>query len=251
MPSISKFITFVSFAFLLSCCTSSQSGFGTRQTVPSVILWAWERPENLKFIDSNEYGVAFLEQTLRVEDAEVNHVPRLQTMKIESQVYLIAVTRIETKRGANAPKEDSDKFISEIVSKIVKSSTLRNVKGVQIDFDAVESERDFYRKIIVGVKQKLRKDTSLSITALASWCAYDLWLKNLPVDEAVPMLFDIGANRKRIEAFLKSQDWNEPLCKRSYGLSINQPTDFELDKERRRYYFNSRSWVKGDLDRIK
>ncbi len=251
MPSISKFIGFVCFALLVSSCTSKTSEFSTQQTVPRFILWAWERPENLKFIDSNQYGVAFLEQTLRIEDAEVIHVPRLQPLKIESKTYLLAVTRIETQRGTEVSKVDADKIIRAIVSKIVKSSTLRNVKGVQIDFDAVESERQFYREIILGVKQKLRKDTSLSITALASWCAYDLWLKDLPIDEAIPMLFDIGTDRKRIEAFLKSQDWNEPLCGKSYGLSINQPSDFELKTGRRKYYFNSRSWIERDLDRIK
>ncbi len=217
-----------------------------------LILWAWERSEDLRFLDPKKFGVAFLEQTLISNGSEVIHVPRRQPLKVESKTYLIAVTRIEMQRGSKINEDNKNRVVREMVSRIVESGSVKNVRGVQIDFDAVESERDFYRTIIDEVRQKLNKDTSLSITALASWCAADLWLKDLPIDEAVPMLFDMGKDDRHIRNLLKSgADWNEPLCKGSYGLSVNQKSDFPLVPERRRYYFNARSWIESDLKTIK
>lgn len=234
-----------------SCGAFRSKNIDPEKNIPPHILWAWERPEDLKFIDRKKFGVAFLEQTLKVNSSEVIHVPRRQPLRVESKTYLIAVTRIETERGSIIRESDSGQIVSEIVSRIVKSSKLENVKGVQIDFDAVESERGLYQKIIREVKQKLGPGSSLSITALASWCAYDTWLKDLPIDEAIPMLFDLGADRKQITSFLKNgEDWNEPLCRKSYGLSVNQPINLALKESRRRYYFNSRSWKKIDLEKI-
>ncbi|HKX29107.1 MAG TPA: hypothetical protein VJ302_15540, partial [Blastocatellia bacterium] len=34
---------------------------------PRIVLWAWERPENLEFIDPGRIGVAFLARTIRLE----------------------------------------------------------------------------------------------------------------------------------------------------------------------------------------
>src|SRR5262249_59556332 len=73
-----------------------------------------------------------------------------------------------------------------------KSATMPHVSGVQVDFDAVESERPFYRDLLTRLRPKLPPTTSLSIPALASWCAADAWLDGLPIDEAVPLLFRIS-----------------------------------------------------------
>ena len=121
---------------------------------PNLILWAWERPEDLRFADVGTTGVAFLEQTLALRGSEVIHIPRRHALKVESVMYLIAVTRIEMKVGSKIDEANYDQMIPEIVSRIVRSSRVKNVRGVQIDFDAVRSQREFYRKIIEQVRQK-------------------------------------------------------------------------------------------------
>jgi hypothetical protein len=35
--------------------------------LPRIILWAWEHPEDLEFLDPNHFGVAFLAQTLTLK----------------------------------------------------------------------------------------------------------------------------------------------------------------------------------------
>jgi hypothetical protein len=45
------------------------------------VLWAWERPEDLSFIDSNKFGVAFLQaQTLTLQGDDVTFSPRHQPL---------------------------------------------------------------------------------------------------------------------------------------------------------------------------
>src|SRR6266511_4369187 len=46
---------------------------------PHIILWAWERPEMLDFIDPDAVGVAFLAGTLSLIDAQVSLRGRAQT----------------------------------------------------------------------------------------------------------------------------------------------------------------------------
>jgi hypothetical protein len=126
------------------------------------------------------------------------------------------------------------------------------VKAIQTDFDVVVSERNFYRDLINELKKDLPAGTPLTITSLASWCVGDSWFNDFPVDEAVPMAFNMGADDKPIRDFLsKGSDWNEPLCRGSYGISVDDPlVNVKFLPGRRFYYFKSRAWEKSDLERL-
>jgi hypothetical protein len=90
----------------------------------------------------------------------------------------------------------------------------------------------------------------LSITALASWCIHDDWLTTLPVDEAVPMLFRMGADRPQIVQHLKSGGVFSPaLCRHSLGISLDEPLP-AMPSGRRVYVFNPRSWSQEDVRKI-
>lgn len=219
--------------------------------MPAKILWAWERPEDLRFIDAEKYGVAFLAQTLILENTEVIFHPRRQSLSVAPSVYLIAVTRIETgKKDSNRPALSGPQ-IEKIVSFIKRTLELPNVKAIQIDFDALVSERSFYKNLIVNLKSQLPENTPLTITALASWCVGDAWFKDFPVDEAVPMAFQMGADSRQVRDFLSmGNDWQEPLCRGSYGFSIDEPLDAKLQPNRRIFYFNPKAWEKSDLEKL-
>jgi hypothetical protein len=81
------------------------------------------------------------------------------------------------------------------------------------------------------------------MTALASFCVGDRWLKDLPVDEAVPMVFRMGIDSERIKNLLTGGDFSEALCRRSYGVALDEPVRTSFDKQRRVYVFNARSWT--------
>jgi len=220
--------------------------------MPPKILWAWERPEDLRFLDVKNFGVAFLAQTLFLEQEEIVYKPRKQPLKLAPETYLIAVTRIETSRDNSKRPVLSDEQKNKVVNYIKKTLELPNIKAVQIDFDALSSERNFYRNLVNDLKKNLPENFPLSITALSSWCVGDAWFNDFPIDEAVPMAFDMGADDKTIRDFLsRDNDWNEPLCRASYGISIDEPLRVNFKPNRRFYYFKSKAWSAGDLERIK
>lgn len=223
----------------------------TSQSNPDIILWAWERPENLEFIENKNIGVAFIAQTLLLKEAEVERIPRRQPLKVPPETKLIAVTRIETDKTKKVSLSELQK--NEIISFIKKTLELPKVSAIQIDFDATVSEREFYRQLLQDLRPALPSNVSLTMTALASWCAADNWLKDLPVDEAVPMAFEMGADDKTIRDFLASgEDWSEPLCQKSYGISINEPLNVKFKSNRKFFVFNSnpRGWQEADLKRL-
>src|SRR5262245_61345327 len=63
---------------------------------PKKMLWAWERPEDLRFIDKEKYGVAFLAQTLTIVGDEILVASRRQPLEVEDGTFIMAVSRIET-----------------------------------------------------------------------------------------------------------------------------------------------------------
>lgn len=221
--------------------------------LPRKILWAWERPENLEFINGQEYAVAFLSQTLVLNGEEVSFRPRRQPLKVNAETKLIAVTRIEAEKTAKTRHALSANQQKAIVARIVKTLNLKNVAAIQIDFDAAVSEREFYRNLLIELRAQLPAHVPLSITALASFCVGDRWLSDLPVAEAVPMIFRMGADDQKIKNFLANgNDFAEPLCRKSYGVATDEPLAAKLDPQRRLYIFKAAAngWSAADLEKL-
>lgn len=97
---------------------------------PKVILWAWERPENLEFLDPERFGVAFLAQTLELQSDEVVFRPRRQPLKIGPATKLIAVTRIESLKNTGRRASLSSAQREELVSQILRTLELKRTRVV-------------------------------------------------------------------------------------------------------------------------
>ena len=218
------------------------------ERMPRVMLWAWERPTDLRFINTREIGVAFLSQTIRLRSGEVEIRPRLQPLNLPNGTTVMAVARVETD-AVNRPSQSAQQR-EQLVVAIADMARLPNVLNIQIDFDALKSEREFYRDVIVDVRRRLPDTVSLSITALASWCTYDDWLSDLPIDEAVPMLFRMAGDAKQIARRLEAgDDFIAPACRHSYGISTDEPRS-GLDLARRLYVFNPDPWTEDTVHTI-
>lgn len=221
-------------------------------SLPPVVLWAWERPEDLTFLDPERFGVAFLAQTLVLNGDEVVFRPRRQPLKVSPTTKLIAVTRVESSKTTRTRAALSDVQMEKLVSLIVKTQQLENVTAVQLDFDATKSERVFYRKLLEQLRVVLPKHVPLSMTALASFCLGDRWLDELPVDEVVPMIFRMGLDNEKIKSFLAAgNDFQEPLCRSSYGVALDEPVKVSFVPPRRLYVFNSKAWSAEDVSSLK
>src|SRR2546423_1559873 len=203
----------------------------SRAGIPKTILWAWERPSDLSFINPNEVGVAFLARTIRLSGDEVIVRPRLQPLNLPNGSTVIAVVRIETDR-MNKPLL-SQKQLTLLTDAVAALATLPSVSAIQIDFDATQSERGLYRNVIVALRARLPETIGLSITALASWCDDDDWISGLPIDEAVPMLFRMGPDRDQVRTLVSSQqEFSAAACRGSYGISTDEPLE-NLDGSKR------------------
>jgi len=248
-----------------------------RMGLPSVMFWAWERPEDLRFLDPHEAGVGFLARSIYlqphadVDDPEHGVLlrPRMQPLEVLPEQPLMAVVRIEVlpakhsaATGAGSESVSSQPFSEaqrqRAAGLIVEAVRLPGVRALQIDFDATQSQQAFYRTLLQDVRQKLPPRMPLSITALASWCVGDSWLDDLPkgtVDEAVPMLFRLGVGSRNFAAFLQAgHDFTEPLCQGSIGVSTDEafsqdllqgkPAISHAWRARRVYVFPPRSLTK-------
>ena len=217
--------------------------------LPRLILWAWERPTDLQNLEPDA-GVAFLSQTLIVRHGAVRIEPRRNPLRVSPRTPLVAVTRIETGNRLNGPPEGgpygndagASGLVTTMAGAIAATLRLPHVRGVQIDFDAVQSERTMYRALVLAVRDALGPDVPLSITALASWCAQDRWLDGLPVDEAVPMLFQMGPVNEPYAGLARSPSGAARECRRSLGTSLDEPLHVRA-AGRRVYVFNAAAWT--------
>lgn len=239
----------VCFALSITFCGSYSEGPSVKDTLmftdgmssfPKIILWAWERPEKLSFIQPDKVGVAFLARTIYLRGDRAVIRPRLQPLIVPDKTRLIAVVRIESDRISPPTLSSSQRV--ETADAIAELSSIRRIGAIQIDFDVKVSERDFYRGLILDLRRRLPDMLPLSITALASWCIYDNWISDLPVDEAVPMLFRMGVERRQVLSYLSScNDFRPAICRNSVGISTDEPLPC-APSGRRVYIFHPRPW---------
>ncbi|HEY0324311.1 MAG TPA: DUF3142 domain-containing protein [Pyrinomonadaceae bacterium] len=214
---------------------------------PKLFLWAWERPEQLSFINPREVGVAFLAKTIYLRGEQFIQRPRMQPLKVPPRTTIVAVVRIEAVRDSPPALNASQQ--AETVAALVEAANAPNVSGLQIDFDAALSERQFYKNLLRDLRPRLPQAMPLSITALASWCIDDNWLDGLPVDEAVPMLFRMGLDEQRIKSYLKEGgQFRSPLCRLSNGVSTDEQVKL-ASPGARTYIFHTQAWTEAAVRR--
>lgn len=224
-------------ALALGQMRGNPSGNGIPQ-LPRTMLWAWERPEDLRFLDAKETGVAFLAGTLFLRGEGVAVAPRMQPLRLAAGTALVAVVRIEPEAPSLSAEQGR-----QAVDAILRLTAARGVVAVQVDYDAPTSQREFYAALLRELRQELPAGMPLSITALASWCLGDNWLDGLPVDEAVPMLFQMGVDNVAVRHHLmQGRDFQAALCRSSLGLATNEPVK-NLPRGRRVYWFHARAWT--------
>jgi hypothetical protein len=209
-----------------SCEYRSRPGF----ELPAVMLWAWQRAENLSFIDTRTTGVAYLAGTARIlPNGFPEFEPRLQPLRLQPGTEVLAVVRIES-AASHHPAQIAP--LVQALSQIVHQPAIR---GLQIDFDARVSERSFYLSLLHALQTQ--SPVPVGVTALASWCEGDRWLEHTGIAEAVPMFFRMGQNEAHNMQVAGS------LCASSIGLSTDEPWPVHRPSGLQRIYvFSPRAW---------
>lgn len=251
------FVTLLILPALILCWMNNSQIFAKPEK-PKVMLWAWEAPSDLRFLDPKRFGVAFLSETITLYDDRIWAKPRMQPLKVPDHTYLVPVIRIE--RSLQHRPTLSEQQLERLTSHIQQRAVQARFSGLQIDYDAKLSERSFYRALLQRLKKQLPARVELSMTALASWCIGDRWLQDIEVDEVVPMLFSMGKDNPVVVRHIRSgKRLDSRTGTMAIGLADGEPdvqdalaadTGNKLLRDRRVYLFSSKGWTEAKVDQI-
>lgn len=210
---------------------------------PQIILWSWQRQDNLSFLKEGS-TVAPLISTLVIKDQNITENRRLNSLKLPKAANVIPVIRIEISKGTKL----TDDTIDNIFYLFKRYIDALSPKIVQIDFDALKSQRGFYKKLL----EKLTYNFShikWTITSLASWCLYDPWIDDLPIDYAIPMFYNLGSQKEKILANLKLNSYKSKKCKSIIGMHAKTMLKLKQN-ENIIFIFTDTPWTKKQYDTI-
>ena len=121
-------VTALSLAVISNCRTKTPPRNRlNEQHFPAIVLWAWERPEDLRSVDTTGFAVAFLAQTLVLKDDEVILKPRHQPLEVAPDTKLMAVTRIESAKQTGERAALSEAQKSRLISLVMRTRELDKV----------------------------------------------------------------------------------------------------------------------------
>ncbi|WBO24707.1 hypothetical protein [Sphingomonas abietis] len=232
---------------MLFCCLFSVGCRRVRPAAPpQLVVWAWERPEDLRFLPQD---VPIAVQTGFVEIAGDGFVARGRRFPLLTNAApRIAVVHIQI--DERDPPDWTPDLRRRVAAAVLHYALVLPVPEVQIDFEVRRSQRNILVDVLHDVRAGLPKPLSLSMTALASWCQ-EGWLDHATADEIVPMLFRMGRGdpslRTRIEA---GGDFLDPRCRHALALSADEPIA-RAPAGRRVYLFDPRSWTRSDFQTIR
>ena len=234
--------------FLVLSVGAVFGSFLYRRPPTRLVLWAWERPEDLRFA-GDDVSVAVLAGTVRLsgEDAVVR--PRLQPALVSAGQTVIGTVHVEIDR--RRPLAWTTAQRGTAAAAILSLTDNPRFAELQVDFEVRASERGVLLDVLRDVRAGLPPGRVLSMTALASWCDTERWLGAAPVDDVVPMLFRMGPGgavlRQRLAA---GGGFADSHCGRSLGVAVDTPL-MGLPAGRRIFLFDPAPWTQGDLAAIR
>lgn len=229
-----------SIAALLTSCRSPSTKPAT------LVLWAWERPEDLRFLNG-QADVALESGSVKLAGDTVISSGRRFPLLID-QPPSTSLVHVEIAR--DHPLDWSPETRAVAAAAILHYATRIATERVQIDFEVRASERHVLLDVLHDLRARLPRTTTLSMTALASWCG-ERWLDAAPVDEVVPMLFRLGRSAAAVrERLAAGRPLADPRCRTALGISLDTPIG-RVPPVDRVYVFDPRSWTPGDFDRAR
>jgi hypothetical protein len=210
-----------------------------RIDLPQLMLWAWDRDDDLRFLDTGDTGVAFLAATLTLRGDGIFLTPRYNRLALPEGIKRVAVVHVKTDH-ATPPLLSGDQMHRFVEALVAVSDEIPH-HMLQVDYEAVASQRAFFIDAIAALRLRL-PGAPISVTALASWCFNETWTARLDADEVVPMLFRMGYEGRRVRAlFANRGDFRSAGCRTSFGVATDElPT--VLPGGRRVYVFSPRRW---------
>ena len=217
------------------------------RAAPRLVIWAWERPEDLRFAPPQADVAA--QTGFVVLTGEGVFVRRRRFPLRTSRPPETAVVHVQIDH--HAPLAWTAAQRRKAAAAVLQIGQAPGVRRLQVDFEVRRSERPVLLDLLADVRRGLPRGVSLSMTALASWCETEAWLNRAPVDEIVPMLFRMGPGGAPIRAKLEAGgDFAEPRCRGALAVSTDAPLR-RAPTGRRVYLFSPRSWTAADFEAVR
>ena len=210
-------------------------------------VWAWERPEDLRFLPSD---VDIAVQSGFIVLAGDSLMARSRRFPLLARTQQVTTSVVHLQIDHRKPLDWTPQLRARTAAAVVRLAEGVDAQRVQIDFEVRASERQILRDVVTDVRGALAPSAQLSITALASWCAHETWFEDLPVTEIAPMLFRMGQGGAQIRSDLaRDGDFASANCRTALAVSVDTPI-VRAPHDRRIYLFSPRSWTKGDFERV-
>ncbi len=206
---------------------------------PRIYLWAWDRPEDLRFL-GNETGVAYFAGEIDLGAKRPVFRPRTKPLLLPGGHPTLPVLHVRAHRqhSYGIPQQ---RLILDAIRQLVTNS---GAEALQLDFEVFHSQREFYKSLIHSIKEENPK-LRLSVTALASWCGRDYWLAGLDIAEVVPMLFDPSHKNSGARHALPQ----DSPCQNAVGLATYEIYPI-LPQAKTYYLFSNRAWRREDVTQM-
>lgn len=251
----SSLITLLVLSALFAAASLELSAKAIRTRKASIVIWSWREDDHLDFLAAKTNRVAYHAKTIMLGESGAGISYARKNLKHQIANYSIPVYRIEK---AFPDKPASKSSFNDALSIIKVSYEAGRFREIQIDFDCPAQDRQAYLNFLSSLKSSLSDRTTLSITALASWCFTDRWLKDCAGDESVGMFFSMGSGSAKILQELKKTgaDSGAPGFK-SVGISLGQGTTNKLLREsgvfkraHRIFLFSPLAWTKSKYNAL-
>lgn len=220
--------------------------------------WIWPNSNGPRTADSPTSGssaadptppyreAAVLVASLGLRGGGVEHGGRTRPLQLPAGVRLLPVVHVEA--AADAPDEFSPSQREAVLAAVRRHApaAAAGAGWLQLDFEAPARQWPAYGRLLAAVREALPPQVRLSITALAHWClSTDRWLDALPVDEVVPMLYQLGPHAELWRRRLA--DGDAALAQRCRGPAMGfataePPPPALLTRTAHPYWFDHAAW---------
>lgn len=229
-------------ALLLTTC-GEPTVFAPRW--PPTMVWAWDRSEDLSWVDPATTGVAVLAGRVVVHTDRFETLPRHGRLRLPSSVLRVTTVRVEDDSHVRLTAARVNAVAEAVLGLFARHPSVE----LQIDFDAVVSERSAYKLLLVRLRERLPLTVQLSITGLASWCLGDPWVRSLSVD-VVPQFYRMGADTQRLRATLDEETVpSSSRCQAGVALALDEPAPSHWPTPTL-WYFSPVSWTPALAARV-
>ncbi|MGM9483960.1 hypothetical protein ACS5PN_22370 [Roseateles sp. NT4] len=196
------------------------------------IAWVWDH--QAPPLQASAWAVTVTQ--IQLDGAGLRERPRARALPPAGDRTVIPVVHVQPAPHRRAePLNDGQR--RAITERVVRAAA---GGWVQLDFEALPSQRDSYHALVREIRAALPPSTRLSVTVLAWQCRSAAWITPLAADEIVPMFFQLGRDADAWIAQARAGGPQlQPRCRQAGGFtpSLTPPEGLPATWSRR-YWFN-------------